>query len=114
MCSVGEGLTGRLGSADMVFSIQVWRLALTRLSFPGSAWERNAREAPASLGRKLGGASRAVRSQAEPGNESFGGCCPHNLRILTKKIQQPSPGPPPDNRHGNHGNLTKPGDVPRR
>src|SRR5690606_17262939 len=47
-------------------------------SFPGSAWERNAWEAlppvksirlAISLRYSRGGASRAVRSQAEPGNE---------------------------------------------
>ena len=55
-------------------------------SFPGSAWERTAREAPpaSALERtaleQRGGASPAVRSQAEPGNEgpqklAFGGRC---------------------------------------
>ena len=34
--------------------------------FPGSAWEHTASEAPP---RKAGGACKARRSQAEPGNE---------------------------------------------
>src|SRR5262249_36788835 len=44
-------------------------------SFPGSAWERTAREAPASRvfvsydRVRPAGAGRAVHSQAEPGNE---------------------------------------------
>jgi Flp pilus assembly protein TadG len=39
-------------------------------SFPGSAWERTARQAPpAGMGITGGRASRPVRSQAEPGNE---------------------------------------------
>jgi D-alanine-D-alanine ligase len=39
-------------------------------SFPGTAWERAAREAlPRERQQTGGGASKAVRSQAEPGNE---------------------------------------------
>ena len=41
-------------------------------SFTGSAWERTAHEALprfGMLGDSAGGACRAVRSQAEPGNE---------------------------------------------
>src|SRR5689334_262604 len=38
-------------------------------SFPGSAWERTAWQAPPARLKQRGRASPAVRSQAEPGNE---------------------------------------------
>ncbi|KLU02690.1 hypothetical protein RISK_005756 [Rhodopirellula islandica] len=51
---------------------QEWPTYKKICSFPGSAWERNALQAPPAETESGGGASKTVCSQAEPGNKGQG------------------------------------------
>ena len=54
--------------------------------FPGSAWEHTASEAPP---QKAGGACKALRSQAEPGNEVRLASAEVTIKALAKNMKAP-------------------------